>query len=136
LTNLSNNAAVDGFPSWSPDGSMIAFDSDRDGNFEIYVMNANGAGQTNLSNNTAFDIFPDWGPLVSQPCPPNTHRDPATGACVPNPPTTPPVGGELLGVDITSLFVAGAFANSSWIIAITGLTAAGVVGFVLRKRIR
>ncbi|SRR2546422_1438745 len=114
---------------------MIAFDSDRDGNFEIYVMNANGAGQTNLSNNTAFDIFPDGGPLVSQPCPPNTHRDPV-GACVPNPPTTPPVGGELLGVDITSLFVAGAFANAGWIIPITGLTAAGVVGLVLRKRIR
>ena len=31
----------------------IAFQSDRDGNFEIYVMNADGSGQMNLSNNNS-----------------------------------------------------------------------------------
>jgi Tol biopolymer transport system component len=25
-------------PQWSPDGRKIVFQSDRDGNFEIYVM--------------------------------------------------------------------------------------------------
>jgi TolB protein len=43
-----------------PDGTKIAFASKRDGNFEIYVMNANGSGQTNLTNNPAVD----WGPAV------------------------------------------------------------------------
>jgi len=37
-TNLTNNPAEDEFPSWSPDGKKIAFQSYRDGNSEIYVM--------------------------------------------------------------------------------------------------
>jgi hypothetical protein len=38
----------------------IAFDSDRDGNYEIYVMNADGTGQTNLTNYPANDGSPAW----------------------------------------------------------------------------
>ena len=38
-TNLTNNPADDSKPAWSPDGKIITFASDRDGNFEIYVMN-------------------------------------------------------------------------------------------------
>lgn len=40
----------------------IAFISERDGNREIYVMNADGSGQTNLTNNPAFDDAPNWSP--------------------------------------------------------------------------
>ena len=32
-------------------GGRIAFTSDRDGNYEIYTMNADGTGQTRLTNN-------------------------------------------------------------------------------------
>ena len=39
----------EGDPAWSPDGSKIALRSHRDGNGEIYVMNADGSGQTNLT---------------------------------------------------------------------------------------
>jgi hypothetical protein len=46
------------------------------------------------------------------------------------------VGGEILGIDITSLFVAGAFANTSWMIPVIGGTAAGIIGFAVRKRIK
>ena len=42
--------------------STIAFLSDRDGNGEIYVMNADGTGQKNLTNNPALDWFPVWSP--------------------------------------------------------------------------
>jgi len=49
-------------PDWSPDGSKIAFDSDRDGHRQIYVMNADGTGQTNLSNSPAYDESPSWSP--------------------------------------------------------------------------
>ena len=33
------------FPQWSHDGRRIAFTSDRDGDPEIYVMNADGSAQ-------------------------------------------------------------------------------------------
>ncbi|MBN1217848.1 MAG: PD40 domain-containing protein [Anaerolineae bacterium] len=46
-------------PSYS---GRIAFASERDGNSEIYVMNANGSGQTNLTNNPGWDHFPAWSP--------------------------------------------------------------------------
>ena len=59
--------------AWSPDGSKIVFDSNRDGNDEIYVMNADGSGQTNLTNNPARDFLPCWGP-GTVPVPPTvTH---------------------------------------------------------------
>src|SRR2546422_583991 len=40
----------------------IAFVSDRDGNFEIYVMDADGSNQTRLTNNPARDGEPAWSP--------------------------------------------------------------------------
>jgi Tol biopolymer transport system component len=40
----------------------IAFMSDRDGNAEIYLMNADGTGQTRLTNNSATDTSPAWSP--------------------------------------------------------------------------
>jgi TolB protein len=58
--NLTNNPARDDSPAWSPDGSRIAFTSDRDGNAEVYVMNADGTGQVNLTNNPAGDAYPGW----------------------------------------------------------------------------
>ena len=62
-TNLTNHVGGDFSPAWSPDGSQIAFHSDRDGgNTEIYVMKADGTNQRNLSKNAAADTFPAWSP--------------------------------------------------------------------------
>lgn len=47
-------------PVYSTDGTMIVFVSLRDGNSEIYMMKADGTGQTNLTNNQARDWDPDW----------------------------------------------------------------------------
>ncbi len=42
--------------------TKIAFASNRNGEFEIYVMNADGSNQTNLTNNPADDEYPSWSP--------------------------------------------------------------------------
>ncbi len=47
-------------PEWSPDGQKIVFDSTRDGNFEIYVMDADGGNVERLTSNNHFDGHPDW----------------------------------------------------------------------------
>ncbi len=47
--NLTLDPAYDGDPMWSPDGRRIAFVSNRDGVYGIYVMNADGSGQRRLT---------------------------------------------------------------------------------------
>jgi Tol biopolymer transport system component len=58
------NLAEGQLPTWSPDGSRIAFLSSRGGNREnIYVMNADGSGQSRLTNDTVFAAYPySWSP--------------------------------------------------------------------------
>ena len=50
-TRLTNNSRRDKYPSWSPDGTKIAFASERDGDGipDIYVMYADGSNQTQLT---------------------------------------------------------------------------------------
>jgi Tol biopolymer transport system component len=50
-------------PQWSPDGTRIVFESRRDsGDSEIYVMNADGSGQTRLTTSPGVDRQPTWSP--------------------------------------------------------------------------
>lgn len=52
-------------PQWSPDGTQIAFVSDRDGDNEIFVINADGSNLRQITFNSASDEFPSWGPFMS-----------------------------------------------------------------------
>lgn len=61
-SNCRFDGAQDLKPDYSPDGSQIAFFSDRDLNPEIYVMNANGTGQTRLTTDAADDLLPSFSP--------------------------------------------------------------------------
>lgn len=58
LVRLTFSSASDVKPSWSP-ASLITFQTDRDGNEEIYTVNANdGSSPQNISNNPTFDVEP------------------------------------------------------------------------------
>jgi len=55
-------SATAALASFDGANGLIAFQSERDGNPEIYVMRADGSGQTNLTNNPAADMAPAWSP--------------------------------------------------------------------------
>ncbi len=57
ITNIS-----DGYPMQSPDGSKIVFQSNRTGNYDIYVMNSDGTGLMQLTKDPAPDNSPAWSP--------------------------------------------------------------------------
>ena len=49
-------------PARSPDGTRVALTSRRDGNTEIYVMDADGGDPVNLTRHEAWDSSPAWSP--------------------------------------------------------------------------
>ena len=62
-TRLTTDPAADRFPTLSADGGTagtraIAFRSERDGNSEVYLMNADGSNLRRLTDNPAFDGYP------------------------------------------------------------------------------
>jgi Tol biopolymer transport system component len=61
-----------------PRMQQIAFTSQRDGNGEIYLMNANGSEQINLTNNPSQDRDPSWSPDGSRVLFLSNRDDPAT----------------------------------------------------------
>ena len=61
-TQLTNSPENDVYPSWSPDGLKIVFQSYRDGDPEIYSMNPDGTGQTRLTTHPDSDMSPSWSP--------------------------------------------------------------------------
>ena len=60
--NLTEEPGGDWAPSWSPDGDKIVFETMRDGNHEIYVMDADGRHPENLTENDGADKLPEWSP--------------------------------------------------------------------------
>ena len=62
LTNLTNNPATDTSPAWSPDGTHIAFNSDRSGDMDIYVMDADGSNVKRLTDDRGFEGLLSWSP--------------------------------------------------------------------------
>jgi Tol biopolymer transport system component len=60
---VSDDSAAEERAVWSPDGKQIAFSSNRDGDFEIYVMNAAGGPQRQITHNNVDDMVEDWQSL-------------------------------------------------------------------------
>jgi eukaryotic-like serine/threonine-protein kinase len=62
LTDTGKDSA----PCWSSDNKWILFTSERDGDPEIYIMDAAGGNQTNLTQFSSTDKDPAWQPIVPQ----------------------------------------------------------------------
>ncbi|MBN1311317.1 MAG: serine/threonine-protein kinase [Anaerolineae bacterium] len=62
LVQLTFNMATDIDPAWSPNGQQIAYASNKDGDFEIYVMNADGSNIRAITDNSSDDFSPQWSP--------------------------------------------------------------------------
>ncbi len=60
---LAASPEADHSPAWAPDGDVLAFVSDRDGNPEIYVLDTDESGPPQrLTMNEAEDSQPVWSP--------------------------------------------------------------------------
>lgn len=63
---LNQSVVYDGYnssnPGWSPDGTMISFQSSVGGNWDIYSMPITGGEPERLTTNAAVDSDPDWQP--------------------------------------------------------------------------
>lgn len=62
LRQLTTDAEYDAGPSWSPDGTRIAFVSGREKNFDVFVMDPDGSGQTNLTKSSENEVPIGWTP--------------------------------------------------------------------------
>lgn len=68
VKQLTDSPDFDGQPTWSPDGTMIAFANDRGASRDIYIMNADGSRQVDVSGNgpdddgehRGSDFSPSW----------------------------------------------------------------------------
>ena len=67
LRRLTTDPDVDMHPTWSPDGTQIAFASVRDGDTDIYVMSLDHGSLRRLTDNTGIrDEDPAWSPDGTQ----------------------------------------------------------------------
>ena len=64
--NITNHEAFDADPSFSPDGTQIAFASGRDGNAELYTINLDGSNLRRLTFNPTVDSHPAFSPDGTQ----------------------------------------------------------------------
>ena len=63
VARVTHEAGFSEWPTWSPDGSLFAFTSDRDGNFDLYVGRAEGGREVvNVTSHAADDVQPAFAP--------------------------------------------------------------------------
>src|SRR5262245_11706377 len=63
LYQLTFDPGLESEPSWSPDGRLIAYSSDRSGNFDIWVQPVGEGNAVRVTTSSAHDWQPDWAPV-------------------------------------------------------------------------
>lgn len=59
---LLTQTGLNHWPAFSPDGKYLAFGSSRDGDFDLYVMDADGSNVRRLTKSPGLDMRPAWSP--------------------------------------------------------------------------
>lgn len=59
-TRLTDHVEFDGYPIWSPDGSHVAFSSDRNGNWDIFAIPVDGGETMQITYSGGNEIATDW----------------------------------------------------------------------------
>ena len=62
VSRFSHDPGISEWPTWSPDGTLLAFASNRSGNFEIYVRRVEGGHEIDVTNDPAEDFQPAFSP--------------------------------------------------------------------------
>jgi TolB protein len=62
-SNISRNPANDLFASWSPDGKNIIYQSNRNGNWDIFLYNFESDKTIQLTNSVKNEQHPEWHPF-------------------------------------------------------------------------
>jgi len=62
LQKLTDNAWQDTYPRWSPDGKKIVFSADRDGNYDLFVMDEKGQNVIQVMASPEDEMDPAWAP--------------------------------------------------------------------------
>ncbi len=68
VTRLTADGANSIQPVFSPDGTFVAFSSDRNGHWDIFVMTADGQKPFQLTNGLSHEVHPSWSPDGSRIC--------------------------------------------------------------------
>ena len=59
---IVTNPACDCSPAWSADGEEIVFDSDRNGNFDVWVVSVKNGTVRQLTDNETYEGMASWSP--------------------------------------------------------------------------
>jgi Tol biopolymer transport system component/predicted Ser/Thr protein kinase len=60
--SIISSTRIDALPSYSPDGTKIAFSSYRTGSLEIWMADADGSSPVQLTSLEQYSVVPEWSP--------------------------------------------------------------------------